>query len=86
MHNPLFVIVIAAEILTLVALVVSILLPENRIWPPKRQNSWGQYAMLALFIVTATGIILLGILDWGSYAIPSWIRIPGLILSPRTSS
>jgi protein-S-isoprenylcysteine O-methyltransferase Ste14 len=31
--------------------------------------------MLVLFNGTAAGVILLGILDWNSYAIPIWMRI-----------
>jgi len=69
------VITLAAEIVTTVLVVVSIALPQRRIWPPGQQHAWGQYVMLILFIVSAAGVVLLGLADWGRFVIPAWIRI-----------
>ena len=80
MSNIIFIIIISAELLTTIALVVSMLSPQNRIWPPSRPNSWEQYFMIILFNVIAIGTILLGILEWGSYAIPLLIRMVGSII------
>lgn len=30
--------------------------------------------MLTLFIVSGAGVIFLGVLDWGGFIIPSWVR------------
>jgi hypothetical protein len=57
------VITLAAEIVTTVLVVVSIALPQRRIWPPGQQHAWGQYVMLILFIVSAAGVVLLGLAD-----------------------
>jgi protein-S-isoprenylcysteine O-methyltransferase Ste14 len=54
---------------------ISILLPEQRIWPPNDKKAWGKPLMLMLFNLTAFGTILLGILDWGSYILPLWVRV-----------
>lgn len=66
---------LTAEGLTTIAVVVSIALPQHRIWPPRQQHTWGQYAMLLLFLISAAGVFLLGILDWGNFSIPLWARV-----------
>jgi protein-S-isoprenylcysteine O-methyltransferase Ste14 len=68
-------ITLAAEALTTLAVVVSILVPEQRIWPPNEQKAWGRPLMLILFNLVGGGVILLGILDWNSYILPAWARI-----------
>jgi len=75
MDAIIFFITLAAEALTTIAVVVSIASPSRRIWPPSQPRSWGQYYMLILFNVSALGVILLGILDWGNFIIPLWARI-----------
>ncbi|MBI4732005.1 MAG: isoprenylcysteine carboxylmethyltransferase family protein [Chloroflexi bacterium] len=71
----LFLVSMASEILTTLAVVVSIALPRHRIWPPRQRHDWGQYAMLILFNTSAVGVFLLGILDWGNFSIPAWARL-----------
>jgi len=71
----LLVITLTAEVLTTFSVVVSIVCPHRRIWPPSQRHAWGQYIMLILFIVSAGGVILLGLVDWGRSIIPAWIRI-----------
>lgn len=75
MNLTLFSITLTAEVLTTIAVVVSIVLPQRRIWPPSGPRAWGGYAMLILFNVSAVGVVLLGILDWGSFIIPAWVRL-----------
>jgi protein-S-isoprenylcysteine O-methyltransferase Ste14 len=75
MNTLIFLITLGAEALTIIALVISIALPQRRIWPPYQRHSWRHYYMLALFIVSGAGIILLGILDWDSFIVPSWVRV-----------
>jgi protein-S-isoprenylcysteine O-methyltransferase Ste14 len=69
------VITLTAEVVTTLLVAVSIVLPQRRIWPPSRPRAWGQYGMLILFGVSGAGVILLGILEWGNFAIPAWIRV-----------
>ena len=75
MNLILFVITLAAEVVTTLLVVVSIVLPRRRIWPPSQPRAGGQYVMLILFIVSAVGVILLGLVDWGRFVIPAWMRI-----------
>jgi protein-S-isoprenylcysteine O-methyltransferase Ste14 len=66
---------LGAEILTLLAVTFSIIFPDRRIWPPNRPSSWGQYLMVLLFLISAGGGILTGIIDWGQFVLPLWFRI-----------
>ena len=69
------VITLAAEMVTTLLVIVSIVLPQKRIWPPRQPQAAGQYVMLLLFIVSAMGVVLLGLVDWGRFIIPVWVRI-----------
>ena len=75
MNLILLIITLTAEVLTTFSVVVSIVFPHRRIWPPSQHHAWGQYVMLFLFIVSAGGVILLGLVDWSRFIIPAWIRI-----------
>ncbi|MFL7867533.1 MAG: isoprenylcysteine carboxylmethyltransferase family protein [Anaerolineales bacterium] len=70
-----FIITLVAEILTTLTVVISILVPAQRIWPPNESRPWGKPVMLILFNLTAGGVILLGILDWDSSILPVWMQI-----------
>jgi protein-S-isoprenylcysteine O-methyltransferase Ste14 len=70
-----FLITLAAEALTTIAVIISIAAPHRRIWPPIQQRSFSQSCKLILFSVSTWGSILLGIVDWGNFIIPSWARI-----------
>jgi protein-S-isoprenylcysteine O-methyltransferase Ste14 len=65
---------LAAEIITTAALVISILLPKRRIWPPARDGASRRFFMLILFLVSGAGVIFLGIAGWDSFVIPGWAR------------
>lgn len=72
----LYYVVLIADIVLLLGLALSILVPEHRIWPPPRKNSW-QYRASWFFIVLASvGAPIVGILDWESLGPIYWIRIP----------
>ena len=75
MNTLFFLITLSAEVLTTTALVMSIAFPQRRIWPSKLQHSWGQIFMLTLFTVSGTGVILLGVLDWNGFIVPSCVRV-----------
>jgi protein-S-isoprenylcysteine O-methyltransferase Ste14 len=65
---------LAAEVLITVLVVISIALPQRRIWPPPRPRSWEGYLTWLLFITSGAGTVCLGIVDWGSMALAPWIR------------
>ena len=69
------VITLTAEMVTTLLVIVSIAWPQRRIWPPGQPRARGQYVMLILFIVSAVGVVLLGLADWSRFIIPTWIRI-----------
>jgi len=71
----LFWLIITAQILATISVVFSILFPARRIWPPNELSSWKNYSMWFLFDISTIAIVILGILDWGSLALASWIRI-----------
>jgi protein-S-isoprenylcysteine O-methyltransferase Ste14 len=70
----LFVVVLAAEFLTALAVTISIVWPARRVWPPSSPSAWGGYAMWLFFLVAAGGDVALGISDWGGIVLPAWLR------------
>jgi protein-S-isoprenylcysteine O-methyltransferase Ste14 len=71
-------ITLSAEALTTLALIFSLAFPKHRIWPPGWHPVWGGSAMSVLFVISAGGVFSLGILDWGSFCLPTWLRVfPG---------
>jgi protein-S-isoprenylcysteine O-methyltransferase Ste14 len=70
-----FWVIISAQIVAAVAIVFSIFFPDHRIWPPDKSPSWKHYFMWFLFDISTIGIIVVGILDWGSLALPPWLKI-----------
>jgi len=69
-----FLITLAAEIASLLATVISLRTPDRCIWPPSPARPWGRILMVCLFHIAAFGVILLGLLDWGRFVFPSWLR------------
>jgi protein-S-isoprenylcysteine O-methyltransferase Ste14 len=57
-------------------LVISVLRPARRIWPPPRRYSWEYRLVWTLTDVAALGIVLVGVLDWNTFALDHWIRLP----------
>ena len=69
------------------SLIVTLINPSIRVWPPPEQNSWQYFFTWVLTIVSWAGILILGILDWNSYVFGHWLRFPigiGLIVSSFT--
>jgi protein-S-isoprenylcysteine O-methyltransferase Ste14 len=73
----LFSCILTLELICTAMVIFSMLQPEKKIWPPKEEDSPGGILMQALFNLTAVGIILLGILDWGKTVLPVLVRILG---------
>ena len=59
----------------LLSLVISLVWPERRIWPPGRQ-SWQLYFTWIAYTINIGGWVLLGILDWNSFVFDHWARFP----------
>lgn len=70
----LFAIVLAGNFLLLLCIVISILFPKHRIWPPPEKNSWQQWISWISFTISMFGVPLLGILDFESVGSGHWPR------------
>lgn len=56
------------------SLVISIVSPSHRIWPPPGQRTWQYFLVWTLTILAFLGFIVVGILDWNSLGWPAMIR------------
>jgi protein-S-isoprenylcysteine O-methyltransferase Ste14 len=74
MGYTIFVITLVAEILSAIAVMVSILFPQRRIWPPSQQHAWAGYVMWGLFIISGVGAVAVGIIHWGTMDLAPWVR------------
>jgi hypothetical protein len=54
--------------------VFSLTFPDRKIWPPPQKRSWQAFSMWLFFVVSGIGVVILGILDWGSTAVAQWAR------------
>lgn len=70
----LFWMTLSAESLLALGLLVSILRPERRVWPPPGRNSWQFWAVWGLFVLAVLGLVALAVLDWNSFIFPGWLR------------
>jgi protein-S-isoprenylcysteine O-methyltransferase Ste14 len=71
-----FAVTLAAETLLGALLIVSWLDPSRRVWPPPGRASWQFRMVWILTDVAAVGILVVGILDWNSFAMDHWLRLP----------
>jgi len=65
------------------SLVLTLLVPRIRIWPPPRRRSWQYVYTWALTLVSFAGILVLGFLGWNSFVLEHCLRVPigfGLIV------
>lgn len=58
------------------SLIVTLLAPGFRVWPPPGKRSWQYVFTWALTFVSFGGILVLGILDWNSFLFDHWLRFP----------
>jgi protein-S-isoprenylcysteine O-methyltransferase Ste14 len=83
MTQLVFWIVIASATLAMAGVILSWGRPAVRIWPPPQGGSWQAYLSWAFIEVTMAGPLLLGLLDWNGWTVPSWVRLlSGLVLVP----
>lgn len=72
---------LAAEVLLGGSLVVSVARPTMRIWPPPGRKSWQYRLVWTLTGLCTVGIAMVGVLDWNTFCLSHWFRIPvGAIL------
>lgn len=78
MNLAAFTITLAAESITTMLVLISLVRPDWNCWPP-RESAGGKWVMPGLFYLTGTALITLGILDWGGGHFPTWLRAAGAI-------
>jgi len=54
----------------LLAIVLSVVSPSRRVWPPPAQKTWQYYFVWIPTLLSFLGIIVVGILDWNSLSWP----------------
>jgi protein-S-isoprenylcysteine O-methyltransferase Ste14 len=74
MPKILFAVALIAELGAAVCVLFSIIFPQKRIWPPPHIKTWQSNLMRMLFSISGIGVILLGLVDWGNFFIPNWLR------------
>ena len=70
-------------IVLILTIVVSIVSPRRRIWPPPAQKSWQFFFVWIPTLSAFLGIIIVGVLDWNSLRLPALVRLSlgcGLVL------
>lgn len=67
----LFVSILVADLLAILAVIISVLSPENRIWPPPDKGTWQYWLFVAIDTVTSIGTPVLGLVDRGSLGMSS---------------
>jgi protein-S-isoprenylcysteine O-methyltransferase Ste14 len=60
----------------ILALVVSIVSPSKRIWPPPKQESWQYFLVWIPTLIAFGGMIVVGVLDWNSLGLSAMVRWP----------
>jgi hypothetical protein len=71
-----FILTLGAELVLGAILAWSIARPGARVWPPPGRHSW-QYRVVWVFTdIAAVGILAVGILDWNTFVIGHWLRLP----------
>jgi protein-S-isoprenylcysteine O-methyltransferase Ste14 len=72
----LFILSVAFEILYLVMFILTIKLRGFRFWPPPSPRSWQFFSAWIIAALVAVFFLFLGFLDFNSFILQSWIRIP----------
>ena len=67
------VVVAAGNILGILGVILSILFPEHRIWPPPCKDSWQFWVTWTVLTIGTMGVLVVGILDWGSLGYIHWL-------------
>ena len=82
MRQIAFWVVIVSAVLDEASLIVSILRPDLRTWPPPGRNSWQFVCKGILSWTTLLGIAVLGVLDWNGSSFGATARgVGGLLVT-----
>jgi len=78
-----FVVALITGLSALFALILTLLFPKFRTWPPPDKRSWQFWFWYLLTAIWVPGLIVVGILDWESFWYTHWSRfiIGGLSVS-----
>ncbi|MFB0522442.1 MAG: isoprenylcysteine carboxylmethyltransferase family protein [Candidatus Bathyarchaeia archaeon] len=60
---------ILSELILGGSLILTLLYPKHRVWPPPRKNSWQYWYTHILTEASITGVLVLGVLDWNSFVL-----------------
>lgn len=74
MKQVVFWIVVTTILLNGATIVLSIVRPQARIWPPPRRDSWPYFYDGAMAFTDLLGVVVLGLIDWDSFALHHWAR------------
>ena len=72
----LFILAVTFEIFYLAMFILTIKLPGFRFWPPPSSRSWQFFASWIIAALVAVFFLLLGLLDFNSFILRNWLRIP----------
>jgi protein-S-isoprenylcysteine O-methyltransferase Ste14 len=70
----LFGIALVLELLLGGGLIVSLLLPKYRVWPPQKKGSWQYWYIHFLTESSIFCFLVLGFLDWNTFFFTHWLR------------
>ena len=76
MESSILLATLIAQLLLGGSLVLTLLVPRVRIWPPPRRRSWQYVYTWGLTLISFAGILALGILDWNSFVLEHCLRVP----------
>ncbi|NIS78859.1 MAG: hypothetical protein GTO14_01210 [Anaerolineales bacterium] len=76
MIKSLFIITLVSELLLGGSLVLTLLIPKFRAWPPPGRGSWQYLWTWGLTTISFFGVLVLGFLDWNTFVLHHWMRIP----------
>ena len=78
-----FTVILVSELVLLPSLLISIISPKYRIWPPPHKQSWQFWYVWVLSLIGMVGVPFIGIVDWGSLGIGGIVMaVVGAILIP----
>jgi protein-S-isoprenylcysteine O-methyltransferase Ste14 len=69
-----FIITLICELFLGGSLVLTLVIPQFRVWPPPSRKSWQYRYTWGLTIASFVGTVVIGILDWNSFIFKHWFR------------
>lgn len=63
----LFYSLLGSDVFLLISVIISLLCPDKRMYPPPEQNSWQNYSFLFFHHLALFGFFILGAFDWNTF-------------------